>query len=216
MRQVPAEKYNIAWFKLAEFVARGEKERALGIYRLLIHSFDDKAFSYQLEGDLLAAFNDESARDKYLAAAQLYHKEGRIDEAVAMYEVLVYLIPSNLPHAQQLLSLYESTKNAQALVRIAQLIQEIHITKKDLNAAEQLRERCKKMIAAHEYFALCEHAVLSLIKHEMSKEDIKKALESALVAALDKVEPNALHQFLSTLQAVDKNYWLIATQLLQK
>src|SRR3990172_10433854 len=80
MRQVPAEKYNIAWFKLAEFVARGEKERALGIYRLLIHSFDDKAFSYQLEGDLLSAFNDESARDKYLSAAQLYHKEGRIDE----------------------------------------------------------------------------------------------------------------------------------------
>ena len=77
MRQVPSDKYNIAWFKLAEFVSRGEKERALGLYRLLTHSFDDRALTYQLEGDLLLSFNDDSAQDRYRKAAEEYRQSER-------------------------------------------------------------------------------------------------------------------------------------------
>ena len=58
MKHLPSDKYNVAWFKLAECVARGEKEKALGVYRLLVHSLDEPAFIRQLEGDLLLAFKD--------------------------------------------------------------------------------------------------------------------------------------------------------------
>ncbi len=59
MKQVPSGKYTIAWFKLAECVSRGEKERALGVYRLLSHSLDDSALVCQLEGDIFLSFNDK-------------------------------------------------------------------------------------------------------------------------------------------------------------
>lgn len=79
--------HSIAWFKLAEFIARGEKERALTIYKLLALSFQDRAVAHQLEGDLLFAFNDSQiACQKYLQAIRLYKEENRIPQAIALYE----------------------------------------------------------------------------------------------------------------------------------
>ena len=91
MKEIQSDKYSVAWFKLAEFVGRGEKERALGLYRLLMHSFDDRAFTYQLEGDLLLSFNDEEAQDRYIQAARLYQEDGNVFKAVAVYEHLLFL-----------------------------------------------------------------------------------------------------------------------------
>ena len=86
MKHVSPDKYSIAWFKLAECVARGEQARAFGVYRLLSHSFEDKAFAHQLAGDLHLAFNDtEAAVAKYEQAAQIYKKDGRHSEAEAVY-----------------------------------------------------------------------------------------------------------------------------------
>ncbi|MBN2267551.1 MAG: hypothetical protein JW725_04420 [Candidatus Babeliaceae bacterium] len=73
MKQEVPEKSNIAWFKLAEFITRGEKERALSIYRLLSYSITDQALVAQLEGDILQAFNDERAIDSYQRAIDIYH-----------------------------------------------------------------------------------------------------------------------------------------------
>src|SRR5665647_217414 len=100
MKQVPPDKYTIAWFKLAEYVARGEKERALGVYRLLCYSFDDKAFACQLEGDILWSFNDRSASDKYFQAAQLYMADAKNLQAAAVYEHLVTLNPGCLEYVE--------------------------------------------------------------------------------------------------------------------
>ncbi|MGC2310457.1 MAG: hypothetical protein WA432_02455 [Candidatus Babeliaceae bacterium] len=83
---IPAEKSNIAWFKLAEFVMRKEKERALGVYRLLEHSFHNEAFAKQLEADLLAAFHDEKACEKYQKTAHLYEQKEQYIQALIMYE----------------------------------------------------------------------------------------------------------------------------------
>ena len=58
MKQIPSDKYNVAWFTLAECVSRGEKVRAMSLYRLLVHSIKDGAFACQLKGDLLLAFRD--------------------------------------------------------------------------------------------------------------------------------------------------------------
>jgi len=96
MKPVSSEKYNVAWFKLAECVARGEQERAFGVYRLLSHSFEDKAFAQQLAGDLYLAFKDtDAAMQKYEAAAHLYKEDGRVAEATAIYQHLITLDPSS-------------------------------------------------------------------------------------------------------------------------
>jgi predicted negative regulator of RcsB-dependent stress response len=81
----PVDKFNVAWFKLAEFVGRKEKERALSVYRLLSHSLPDDAFAAQLEGDLFLAFcDDERAVDAYQKAARLYEKNGQYDHAALL------------------------------------------------------------------------------------------------------------------------------------
>lgn len=90
---VPNEMYTVAWFKLADFVTRGEKERALGVHRLLMHSVTDKALSFQLEADILLAFDDFDAIDKYHIAANLYKKSGRYKQAIAVYEHVVTFKP---------------------------------------------------------------------------------------------------------------------------
>jgi len=112
MKQVPTDKYNIAWFKLAEYVARGEKERALGVYRLLSHSFDDVAFARQLEGDILWAFNDSAASHKYCQAAQLYQDDHRVLQAAAVYEHLITLHPTSIAYVSHIIDLYMQLSNA--------------------------------------------------------------------------------------------------------
>lgn len=86
---------NVAWYKLAELIQRGEKEKALSFYKLLSHSFDEKAYSLQLEGDLLWYLEDKQALEKYVQAAFLYKKEKKFIEAVSIYEHLLTLEPEN-------------------------------------------------------------------------------------------------------------------------
>ena len=86
MRVLASESYNVAWFKLADFIAKGEKERALSIHRLLMHSVQDVAIAYQLEGDILLAFDDDAALDRYHVAANLYKKAGKMKQAISVYE----------------------------------------------------------------------------------------------------------------------------------
>lgn len=108
MKEIPSDKYSVAWFKLAEFVGRGEKERALGLYRLLVHSFDDRAFAFQLEGDLLLSFNDAEAQQRYMQAARLYQEDGDMLKAAAVYEHLLFLDADNIFYKKQLAILYQS------------------------------------------------------------------------------------------------------------
>lgn len=94
MKQSESHK-SISWFKLAEFVERGEKERALGIYKLLALSINDIAFTYQLEGDILLAFEDELAISKYLQAVEQHIKQNNILAAIGTLNHLVILTPNN-------------------------------------------------------------------------------------------------------------------------
>ncbi|TET34207.1 hypothetical protein E3J61_03115, partial [Candidatus Dependentiae bacterium] len=107
MKQLPSEKYNVAWFKLADCIARGEKERALGVYRLLAHSFDDPALARQLHADILLSFKDERAQEAYQEAAVLYRERDRLIEAAAVYEHLVTLDPNNVFYRTEIIELYQ-------------------------------------------------------------------------------------------------------------
>jgi hypothetical protein len=109
MTQLPSDKFNIAWFKLAELVLRKEKERALYIYRLLVHSLQDEAVAAQLEGDLLFSFNDEKSLDCYIRAARLYERSDRCVEAIFIYEHLNSLRAPEFNN--QLVHLYQRTGN---------------------------------------------------------------------------------------------------------
>src|SRR3989339_170090 len=106
MKLLSSGSYNIAWFKLADFVARGEKERALNVYKLLMHSIADEAFAYQLEGDILLSFHDDKAIDRYNFAAKLYKKNGDYQKAIAMYEHILSL-KDNITTMEALLQIYE-------------------------------------------------------------------------------------------------------------
>ncbi|MFC1842538.1 hypothetical protein ACFLYU_02675 [Candidatus Dependentiae bacterium] len=107
MKHLNAEKYSLAWFKLAECVSRGEKERALGVYRLLSHSIGDDALACQLYGDLFLCFKDkDSAVERYTQAAHSYKKQNKIIEAIAVYEHLVTLESEKDRHMLELCDLY--------------------------------------------------------------------------------------------------------------
>jgi hypothetical protein len=106
MGHLSTDKYSVAWFKLAEFVARGEKERALGLFRLLAHSFEDAALTAQLEGDLLTAFRDVAAYKSYERAATEYQKTDRVYNAAAVYEHLVLIGETRLTYLEKLTELY--------------------------------------------------------------------------------------------------------------
>lgn len=96
MTQKAVEKYNIAWFKLAECVSRGDKERALGVYRLLSHSLHNEAFRAQLEGDIWLAFGElENAIVQYREAAHKYRVNNQFSEAAALFEHLQLLDPES-------------------------------------------------------------------------------------------------------------------------
>jgi len=111
MKQVAPDKYTIAWFKLAECVSRGERERALGVYRLLAHSIGNPAFESQLEGDLHLSFQDvQTALSKYQEAVKLYRRAGCMLEAAAVLEHMVTLDPHVYTYHQELIELFHQLR----------------------------------------------------------------------------------------------------------
>jgi len=106
-KNIHDKKYSIAWFKLAECIARKEKERALAVYRLLSHSIDDEALAVHLEGDILLSFDDQVALVKYKKAVELYQKQGRTAPAVGICEHITLLQPQDIWALQKLVELYQ-------------------------------------------------------------------------------------------------------------
>lgn len=108
MKQENVQKQNVAWFKIAQCIESGQKERALGMYRLLSHSIPDQAYAQQLEGDIFMSFDDiATAADLYHNAAQLYKKDGRLFEAALVYDHLATLQPIVYPHITHAIQLYQ-------------------------------------------------------------------------------------------------------------
>jgi tetratricopeptide (TPR) repeat protein len=134
----------VGWFKLSELVARKEKEKALSLYRLLSHSFEDRAYALQLEGDILWSLEDGQALEKYAQAAYLYKKEKKVVSAVAVYEHLLTLQPKNYEFLSKTILLYaaiswpekfeERLNDALSLFDAKSVMQ------------EQMFELCKKII----------------------------------------------------------------------
>ncbi len=111
------DRYSVAWFKLAEFVARGEKERALGIYKLLALSLNKPAFALKLEGDILLAFGDhQNAIAKYLQSTIFYNNEHNYQEAAAICEHVLSIDPYRIDFLRRLQELYTALENKPKLI----------------------------------------------------------------------------------------------------
>lgn len=107
MKQMQGDKHTIAWFKIAECVSRGEKERAFGVYRLLSHSFNDHAIAKQLEADIYCSFGEiEQAVALYQQAMELYHKSNRFLESAAIGEHLILLRSVDIALYRKMIQLY--------------------------------------------------------------------------------------------------------------
>jgi len=112
MKQTQSDKHTIAWFKIADCVSRGEKERALGVYRLLSHSFNDNAVARQLEADIYLSFGEQDlAVSLYVQAIELYQKSQRNLEAVAVCEHLITINDGDLMVRREAIKLHNALGN---------------------------------------------------------------------------------------------------------
>jgi hypothetical protein len=116
------KKYTVAWFKLADFISRKEKERALGLYRLLMHSISDKALALQLKGDILYALADTSYVQAYQQAATHYERDNKLFYAATLYDHIKSYDISDYTYAYKSFNAYKSLFLKDRMVSSAQYI----------------------------------------------------------------------------------------------
>lgn len=212
MEQLPSDKYNVAWFKLAECVSRGEKERAFGVYRLLVYSIDDLAFAKQLEGDLLWFFGDEAAVDRYATALELYQESEKFVEAAAICEHLVTLRPQEYTYRELLIQLY---KKLRVTSKIGQTMEQYV----GLLLFNKHQEKIDPLLATFDEFhesyacAVAHGAVVKALinSHTTDENLIQKYLKKAIESFILSGNSVALTTFMSSLRALHEHYYVLAT-----
>lgn len=215
MRHLPSDKYNVAWFKLAEFVTRGEKERALGLYRLLIHSFDDKALAAQLEGDILLSFSDEAAVEKYMLAADLYSKEGKITEASLVHEHILLLKTDADYSMRKLLDFYEQKGNQSRLTEVLAMVSKVWIGKKNYEELSTTLVRFKSSLKPSMLSKVYEVIVIDFCKDKsIEKAIIIPYLEEALNLCTNNDE--LIQKLMESIKALREDVYQEACKYLKK
>lgn len=139
MKHVLSDKYSIAWFKLAQCISKGERERAMGIYRLLSHSIDNSAFAKQLEADIYLYFQDTvTALQKYKEAAAMYRAQNEFVQALAVYEH--YLLIDDNAHDIQCLfyEVAQQVGDAKRMMTVATALIQDHVQDKRISEAQAI------------------------------------------------------------------------------
>jgi hypothetical protein len=223
MTNLEADKFNIAWFKLAEFVARKERERAFAIYRLLVHSLPHGAIAAQLEGDLFLAFHDEKAIPCYLKAAELYYLDSKIPQAIAVCEHCVTLFTNSLSDNpenktwvtlcfKQLIRLYHHQENSSKLARTLSLFIN-HVIQNELYQdflsflEEQIQEQSTGGL-----LILAEQALLLFIQ----LKGFPEFLETPLKALALKYNERQSSLFITKLQQINQDASTYALEIINK
>lgn len=211
---IPADKYNVAWFKLAECVSRREKERALGVYRLLAHSFDDKAFACQLEADIFSAFDDTvMAKSRYDRAIMLYKKEKRFLESAAVTEHMHFIYPNDRSYLEMLIDVYGILRiKSKVVVYLGKLVF-LLLADGDTEQVVSLLTVHDKQLTLDESAPIRQRLVYRLLQQDSASSElvlyhIKKTVDGLVMAGGDM----ALQQFLSYLQELNADYFLQASE----
>lgn len=210
MKHFPSDKYNLAWFKLAECVSRGEKERALGVYRLLSYSISDKAYALKLEGDILFAFKDSLATQRYQAALTAYCSQGRLREAAAISEYLITLNDNDRDLLEQLFALYKQLGNQKKIVHSALLLMMCLLKQADFTGLEELIKNHLDTIP-QDYQRFFKGIVVRYIQNEHAPRQLGFQLVAKMLDCLCGL-PHApeLQQFLCELEAINHEYYNFA------
>ena len=206
MKQEAKDKYSIAWFKLADCIARGEKERAIGVFRLLSHSLDDSALAQQLYGDILLSFNDKDAAQKrYVQAAQMYQEDNRLLETAAVYEHLVSLNPDDVSYRQTLIELYQGLNISSKVREYVAILLEYLLDSNDWQKAIEI-VRLYDTAGNHEFTAgLHERLIFNLVNNKNVLPDtimmhVKKVIDTWHHAQNNR----ALDEFMQKLQVANQ------------
>jgi len=206
MKHLSQDKHTIAWFKLAECVSRGEKERAFGVYRLLSHSIENHAFACQLQGDLYFSFDDvESAIGKYCDAAHLYEAEDRFLEAAAVYENLLSLKPTNERYRERIIVLYQRLHIPSKVIQhrvelIEQSMREHKFKAAQAHLAQLDDEVAPALVAsAYEMFIFA-----ALANADVPVDQIEKSIQTLMAIYLTHELNKQMQQFAAKLKSVDE------------
>lgn len=202
MRYLPSDKYNVAWFKLAECVLRGEKERALGVYRLLSHSFDDVAFASQLEGDILFSFEDQvGALAKYNQAIVAYQKTNRLLEAAAVCEHVITLAPATHEYIRLLIDIYKKLKLTDRVITYLQMLFALSLGYEDMVTARSILEELDEYASVEVTVAHRQEFIFMYLRDTSAELDpLYPHLERALNGFIGLGDKDRLQQFLTRLE----------------
>ena len=213
MKLLSSGSHNIAWFKLADIVSRGEKERALSVYKLLMHSIADKAFAYQLEGDILLAFDDHSAIDRYHSAANLYKKNNDYQKAIAVYEH-VALYKNDVKILEALLDVYDilgdQTGTINSFYRFAILAVQQRNFGLLINRLHVYLMTGNTMLQAELYG----YTFFALLFHDVANPQIKIYLFQALDLYIKVENGHALTRFMAKLKVSHDSFYVQAEDFL--
>ncbi|MFZ5954626.1 MAG: tetratricopeptide repeat protein [Candidatus Dependentiae bacterium] len=208
MRQVSSDKYTIAWFKLAECVARGEREKALGVYRLLSHSIDDPAYTLQLEADILWTFNDyETAISKYHESAVMYKAQQKYSQAFSVWEQILLLVPDHIPTLETVVALSLELKEYTKLKSYSELLYQVYETQHSYEKLINLVETIEPYISLSEQITWYRKTVL-LVIHQIPEatEMVNKILRKT-IDLIHRDNSEQLSLFVSTIKSISERYY---------
>ena len=214
MTEFNSNKYSVGWYKLAEFVVKKEKERALGILRLLAHSLNDSAFASQLEGDLLSSFQDPKAVDCYVKAAQLFEKSSKTIEAVSVYEHLLTISPETIEYLQKLLVLYQVLGNENKILASWGTLLDILVKKNMLKEVDELCVQ-SNMIFSNPLI-IHQYVIFSFLRYgEFDRDILNYHIQRAIEYSMGLSDSN-LNQFIARLAALDQEAHGFACEVIKK
>lgn len=217
MEQVSSKKSSVAWFKLAEFIGRGEKERAFDLHRLLMHSHTSKAFMKKLEADITVSFAFEQALNEYTQSAHWYLQDGDTLEAAFIYEHIVDLCPEKPEYLEKLLDLCQTLgwKEKHALYTLR--VHASHLKAGSVEKAMKAFKEVEKKLEDADKLQFYRDFVLQALTHKYTNQ---KVITSYLHKALDGLVRFGTAQetkaFLGAIEALNTVWHKDATEYLKK
>lgn len=213
MKHLNAEKYSLAWFKLAECVSRKEKERSLGVYRLLSHSLDNDALAAQLFGDLLLCFEDYlGAVQKYLQATELYKKNNQLIEAIAVCEHIVTLQPKVKEYLFNLCDLYVQIDMSFKIVDHIKLL----LQNQQFDLVDMLLQKYNNVLVGRDLAMLNQVYFFALLKTGIVLQEKAHSYIEKIIDLWSQVDDDyMLSEFLNTLKTVEENFYLYALEYIE-
>jgi tetratricopeptide (TPR) repeat protein len=203
MKPLSTDKYSVAWFKLAEFVTRGEKERALGLFKLLMHSVNNQALAYQLQGDLLLSFEDAEALVCYQKSAELYLAQNKYSHVAAIYEHLLAISPKSHSYLEKLVEVYNLLNNKERAYFCLKNYFSLLLSQKLFQRAAIILQQIKAY-TNHQEVSQCYHELICSAFE--SKIEPSTTLESLVTEAIAHDSDLNNSSQLSALLAIVKAY----------